>query len=924
MGRLWVLVFFVMIVSPLLSQVVTTDPALPVESGSVVITFNADQGSLGLMGYTGDVYAHTGVITDQSSSTADWKYVKADWSTNISACKMTRLSTNVYQLTISPSIREFYGVPQSEKILKLAFVFRSSDGTKEGKDTGSKDIFVDVYEAGLNVSFITPSVNYAIVQPQSELNISVSGINCEKIDLLLDEQVISTTTALSLDYVLNVPATGKHMLRAVATGSGLETSDTCWFIVKEPTPNATRPIGLKRGANRVDDQTETFLIYAPDKEYIYLAGDFNDWMPANNHQMNKDGDYFWVTVDGLLPDKEYSYQYWIDGSLQIADPYTNKILDPANDKYISSNIYPDLLAYPTGKTSEIVSVFSTKPQTFNWTVNNFQAPQPDTMVVYELLIRDFTANKDIKTVTDTLSYLKRLGVNVIELMPINEFEGNDSWGYNPSFYFAPDKAYGTINDYKAFVDACHRNGIAVVQDLVLNHSFGQSPFVRMYFDGSKPASNNPWYNVNHNMQNPDAQWGYDFNHESIETQALVDSICSFWLSEFKMDGFRFDFTKGFTNTIYGPTDWASAYDASRIKILNRMVNQIKVRKSDAIVIFEHLADNSEEKELSENGILLWGNHNYNFSQAAMGYNTDSKSDFSWASYQARGWSKPAIVNYMESHDEERLMYNNLEYGNSNLKYDTTDPQTALKRMEIAGAFLFAIPGPKMIWQFGELGYDVSINEGGRTASKPLHWEYQNDVDRQALYKMWSDMIHLKKVEPVFSSTDYSMNVVNALKTISFKSADNEVVLVGNFDIVKKTASVTFSSAGIWYDYFYGDSIQATGAAQGIDLNAGEFRLLSKKHLDGFEQYVTPPSSTKNKTSFAYPNPCQQQLTIYNPFDEAAILEVFSLSGSKLMQYGFVEGQSSYKPDISNWSGGLYILKIKSNAGNEAFQKLIKY
>lgn len=906
------------------AQVVTTNPSMVVEDKTISLTFYANQGSMGLKDFTGDVYAHTGVITDKSSSDSDWKYVLADWGVNIEKAKMIRSGTNTYQLMITPDIRTFYGVPEGETIVKLAFVFRSADGTKEGKDTGNKDILVSVYSSDINVVFSKPSTNYSVFLPQSSQNISVSAINSNQIDLYLDQTLLASTTTNSLNYVLTTPSTGKHMLRTVATGNGLEASDTCWFVVKEPTPIVTRPSGLKRGANRVDDQTETFLIFAPDKEYIYLAGDFNNWMPANNHQMNKDGDYFWVTVNGLSPDKEYSYQYWIDGALQIADPYTNKILDPANDKYISSTIYPNLLAYPTGKTSDIVSVFSTQPQTFNWTVSNFKAPQPDTMVVYELLIRDFTANKDIKTVTDTLAYLKRLGVNVIELMPINEFEGNDSWGYNPSFYFAPDKAYGTIDDYKTFVDACHQNGLAVVQDLVLNHSFGQSPFVRMYFDGAKPASNNPWYNVNHNMQNPDAQWGYDFNHESIETQALVDSVCSFWLTEFKIDGFRFDFTKGFTNTIYGPSDWASAYDASRIKILNRMVNQIKQRKSDAIVIFEHLSDNSEEKELSENGIMLWGNHNYNFSQAAMGYNTDSKSDFSWASYKARGWSKPAIVNYMESHDEERLMYNNLNYGSANLKYNTKDLQTALKRMELAGAFLFTIPGPKMIWQFGELGYDVSINEGGRTSTKPLHWEYQNDADRQSVYKMWSEMIHLKKVEPVFSSSTFEMNVANAVKTISLTSADNGVVLVGNFDIVKKTASVTFSSAGKWYDYFNGDSIQATGAAQGIDLNAGEFRLFSRKKLNGYDQYVTPPSTTKNKTFFAYPNPCQQQLTIVNPFDGAATLEVFNLSGSKLMQYQFAEGDVSCTPDIASWSGGLYILKIKDIAGNEAFQKIVKY
>ncbi|WP_234408555.1 alpha-amylase family glycosyl hydrolase [Marinilabilia salmonicolor] len=231
-------------------------------------------------------------------------------------------------------------------------------------------------------------------------------------------------------------------------------------------------------------------------------------------------------------------------------------------------------------------------------------------MIYELLIRDFTSAQDIKTVTDTLDYLQRLGVNAIELMPFNEFEGNDSWGYNPSFYFATDKAYGTVNDYKEFVDECHARGIAVIMDMVLNHSFGQSPLVRMYWDGEKPAANNPWYNRDHNMENTAAQWGYDFNHESAYTRELIDSINSYWMSEFRIDGFRFDFTKGFTNTPYGTNSWASDYDASRIGILKRMTNEIWERNSDAIVIFEHLSDNSEERVLADHGILLWGNMNH--------------------------------------------------------------------------------------------------------------------------------------------------------------------------------------------------------------------------------------------------------------------------------------------------------------------------
>lgn len=226
---------------------------------------------------------------------------------------------------------------------------------------------------------------------------------------------------------------------------------------------------------------------------------------------------WWVQVDNLTPDTEYAYQFLVDGQLRVADPYGEKILDPRNDAFIPAVTYPNLKAYPTGKTTGIVSVLQPGQTPYAWQATNFQRPARPNLVVYELHLRDFIARHDYQTLTDTLAYLQRLGVNAIELLPVSEFEGNDSWGYNPSFYFAPDKYYGTKNAYKTFIDACHRRGMAVIMDMVLNHSFGQSPMVQLYFDNTagKPAANSPWFNVD--ATHP-FNVGYDFNHESPYTK----------------------------------------------------------------------------------------------------------------------------------------------------------------------------------------------------------------------------------------------------------------------------------------------------------------------------------------------------------------------------------------------------------------------
>jgi 1,4-alpha-glucan branching enzyme len=201
--------------------------------------------------------------------------------------------------------------------------------------------------------------------------------------------------------------------------------------------------------------------------------------------MKKDGDFFWLEINGLTSGQPYLFQYYIDGKLKIADPYTDQIADPWNDQYITSTTYPDLPAYPEGKTEGIASVLQPGQEQYQWETTDFQVPDKNKLVIYEMLVRDFDENHSYQSVIDRLDYLEDLNINVLELMPVNEFEGNSSWGYNPSFYFAPDKYYGPKNDLKKLVDECHKRGIAVVIDMVLNHSYGQSPLAQMYWDNAK-------------------------------------------------------------------------------------------------------------------------------------------------------------------------------------------------------------------------------------------------------------------------------------------------------------------------------------------------------------------------------------------------------------------------------------------------------
>jgi 1,4-alpha-glucan branching enzyme len=823
------------------AQIITTSPAFPTESDEVTITFDASLGTGGLKDYTGDVYAHTGVITENSSNDTDWKYAPT-WGDNSAKYKLTSLGNNKWELKITPSIREYYGVADGEKILKMAFVFRSSDNSKEGKGDGGTDIFADVSEGGLNVSFSSPA-NNTVIEKNENLQVSIQSNASTNLTLLLDGVQNETTTSTEISKIITTDVAGNHELVAVATDGTEEVRATVNFFVRGDVVNESMPANVVPGINYIDDTSVTLVLYAPHKEYVYVIGDFSDWKLDNMYQMKKDGDNFWVSINNLEAGKEYIFQYLIDGDIKIADPYADKLSDPWNDKYITDATYPSLIDYPEGKTTEIASVFQTGQTAFNWTDAGFTIPKKEDLVVYELHVRDFTAAGDIKTVTDTLDYLERLGVNAIELMPFNEFEGNDSWGYNPSFYFAPDKAYGTKNDYKAFVNECHKRGIAVFMDMVLNHTYGQSPFLRMYFDGSKPTADNPWYNQEHNFENTAAHWGYDLNHESQQTKDLIDRINKYWMEEYHIDGFRFDFTKGFSNKTHSASSdpWGGQYDADRIANLKRMSTEIWNVKSDAVVIFEHLSDNTEEKELAAHGIMLWGNANHDYSAATIG----NGSDFNWTSWKNRGWDGPKLVSYMESHDEERMMYRNLNEGKSLDGYNVRSLKTALSRVETAAAFFLTVPGPKMIWQFGELGYDISINHNDRTGRKPIKWEYQDDPNRKRLYQVFAALSKIKKEEAAFESDNFTLSTSQSLKRIEINHADMDIRIIGNFGLSEGSISANFSKTGTWYDYFSGQEVNVTSTDAGISLQAGEYHIYTTKQLTKPNLIAAPVATDVN-------------------------------------------------------------------------------
>lgn len=830
--------------------------------------------------------------------------------------KFTKTTTGgIVEFSITINLVDFTGL-DANQISEVGMLIKGNDWSD-----GQSSDYVTQISSGFSLKVDSPQGNYGIYNTTQSLNIITKTSELADIEILVDNVVeASQSNTTQLEFAHDVIVDGQVHIIKINASNGTETLESSYSYTSSPTTSTSAlPAGMQKGINYdpADPTKATLVLEAPEKQYVFAIGDFNNWQLSNQHLMAQDGELFWVTLDGLTPGREYVFQYLIDGEILVADPYTDKVSDPWDDKNIDDLRYPGLIDYPESKTEYRASVLQTNQTPYVWKSNDFVKPDPSNLVIYELLVRDFTDERTYQGVIDKLDYLQELGINALELMPVNEFEGNLSWGYNPNFYFAPDKYYGTKNELKELIDECHSRGIAVLIDLVLNHSFGSSPLVRMYWNESagRPAANNPWYNEEHNFTNPDAHWGNDFNHESPYTQALVDSINHYWISEYKVDGFRYDFTKGFGNRIKGSSDsWGSLYDGDRIRLLKRMVDKVWEFDPNTYVIFEHLAENSEEKELADYGIMLWGNMNHSYRILAKGSNTSLASIY----HGNRDWSQPNLIGYMESHDEERVAWDMFKTFD-----ESADYQLAIQRLKLNAAFFLPIPGPKMIWQFGEIGYDEELNND-RLGIKPTHWEYLDDADRQNLYQLYASLSKLKTQSGLIDDQYFTWSSAQEVKYITIEHPDASLVIVGNFGLTSTTTNAHFTENGIWYDFFTGESIEVSDyTTQEIELIGSEFRIFTSEIIDNYvdvnpNDFILGTDGVLTSSISVFPNPVQSILNVMD-VNEYTPYKLFDING-KVVANGNIHANQI---DMSSVKDGIYMLEYVSSNGRVIKNKIFK-
>ena len=952
MRKLFILILTVLTLHTNGQLLVTVPDFITESSTSVNIIADATFGNKKLLGNTNDVFVHIGIITTLSANSSDWKYVTSVWGNPDVKFKCTALGNNKWSYTINNNLRTFFGVTNpNEKILKIAILFKDAAGNNVLRNADGSDMFVNVYDNNLHVRIDTPlfqptyTKNLEPVSKKIGDTIRINGRANQSTNLSIyfnDTLLFSgnNVNTLSTYKVINKVGTQKIFLKGISN-SFIDT-DSSEFYVNGSQVLEDLPAGVVDGINyQAGDTSVVLVLYAPNKKTINVLGDFNNWTVgiSNAMKMTKDSSRFWIQINGLTPGVEYAYQYLIDGTLKVADYNTEKVLDPNNDSYIPATTYPNLKAYPTGKTSGIVSVLQTAKPKYNWKSNNFVRPNKSNLIIYELLIRDFVKKQNFNELRDSLDYFKRLGINTIELMPVAEFEGNNSWGYNSNFNFALDKYYGTEMAFKEFIDSAHAKGIAVVLDIVMNHVFNSSPLAQMYWDGATgaPAINNPW--LNQAATHP-YNVGNDLNHESAATKSLVSRVVKHWLTNYRIDGFRWDLSKGFTQKS-NPTNvgaWGN-YDPTRIAIWKNIYDTMQKVSTNSYCILEHFADNSEETELANYGMLLWGNANYNFNQSTMGYATDASLNYAFAN--GRGWAKQNLVTYMESHDEERLMFKNINYGNSGGSYNTRDTAIALKRNEMAAAFWALVPGPKTMWQFGELGYNYSINTctdlsvatNCRLSDKPIRWDYYSNPNRKGLFDAYAKFLKLRtnsKYINDFISNKYTLNTTGLFKSIQLNGDSIKLVVVGNFDVTPQTSAVSFPSDGTWYSVFTDKTQGVVSGVANITLQPGEYYVYANKNLS--TQVITSILNLNlpvldMKTSF-YPNPMKSISTLECNLPESGTLSLhaFNLQGQDVGVLYKGHQQKGFQKITINKNNlmstpGVYFISIQLNQ-KQKIQKIL--
>ena len=307
----------------------------------------------------------------------------------------------------------------------------------------------------------------------------------------------------------------------------------------------------------------TFRVWAPHASYVNVRGDFNSWSTTSK-PMGSEGNGWWSRdVDGAVAGQEY--RFVINGSIHKTDPRANDVVSSVGNGIIVDHNY-------------------------SWTP--FTPPAWNEMVIYEMHIGSFydpvsgSPPGTWVNATSKLDHLQDLGINAVEIMPVGEFPGDYSLGYNPVNIFAPESTYGTLDQMRDFIDQCHQRGIAVLLDVVYNHlgptDLGESIW---QFDGysAAPDTGGIYFYEDERKYTP---WGDRLNFSTGEVRSFIRDNVMYWLEEYNMDGIRMDGTAYIREIDIGQPEIPEGWS-----LMQWINNEIDTYHPEKISIAEDMRDN---------------------------------------------------------------------------------------------------------------------------------------------------------------------------------------------------------------------------------------------------------------------------------------------------------------------------------------------
>ncbi len=955
--------FIIVLFTTTLFSQVSISPATFNVTDPITITVTFPIATCNTMGSSpAKVYMHSGI---GNSVNAFGFAVVGNWGLDDSVGLMANTGPGTYSITITPSTYYGLNATQQANATKIGMVFRNAAGTQTLKKAlpACNDFIFDV--GYFQTTLTTPTENSNTIINSGDSRTIVASNTNGNANYNLKANGVSINTASDVpNYSYpdnNITQTRSYELE-ISQGLSVQVKKFTFVVnpgtISEALPSGTLLDGINY--NIADPTKATLVLNAPFKDFIYVAGSFNNYQPDGAYAMKKDPTTgkFWLELNGLVANQVYTYQYWVcdvtsrptnsPAIVKTADPFSTLVLSPFDDPEIASlGVYPNLPAYPTGQERE-VSVLQTGPNAFynyNWSAatTNFVKPKKKDLVIYEVLVRDFDVNRSYQDLINKIDYFKNLKINAIQLMPVMEFEGNLSWGYNTVYHLAPDKRYGPPSKLKEFIDLCHQNGIAVILDVALNHVFGRSPLERMWMTDT---DNDGWGNgitAENPYCNQTAQHSYsvgsDLNHfrepDNLTNTYTLRTIKT-WIEDYKIDGFRWDLTKGITNqcppnVAGGQEACTNGYRSDRVAKLKYYADKQWELDPNFLVIFEHLGSGgsyTEEVEWANylrsgdtKGIMQWRKMTDSYANLLKG-NSTSLSGVTDTSER--------FVGYAESHDEERVTYKAFtEAGQTQ-----NDLAKIHLRSSAMGAVHILVPGPKMIWHFGDLGWDRSLwtcgdgtvsfsNPDCKLDTKPQPQWTENwlaDTNRSAIYNNWSRMIDLKKSEPVFENGSFAWNFGSTghprldIWTSTTQTASlSYVYVLTNFTNNTYNVAGGFPFTGTWANLMDNSTFSVTDTNMNISIEPGGFRVFGNK-----PSTLSVDAIDTTDVTNIYPNPSTDYFYISNT---VAKVEIFSITGQLVKSF---ENQvSGYQYNVSDLKNGMYMVKIVDENNRVKTTKLLK-